>query len=196
MPKNTNDNQGIGRGTPTENYPIVKATNADAAVWGDLLIQSKHVGAIRQGGPANNQSHTVAPGTGQAVEKMDDQLVVGVFSDGQSADTGYLMVVDLRTAMSVGAVKPRSVTLTVASACKATIVPGGSGGYSEQHPHPAVTVTAGGTVSLTLSGGGGALLKLEPASSESGAASCGDVLRQTRDWWWNPRKINLKHAYP
>jgi hypothetical protein len=22
------------------------------------------------------------------------------------------------------------------------------------------------------------------------------VLRQTRDWWWNPRQINLKHAYP
>ena len=116
------------------------ATDADAAVWGDLLIQSKHVGAVREGGPANGQSHTVAPGSGQAVEKMDEQLVAGVFSDGESADTvrnfcvsdfsshpkpprfahfclcfeqGYLMVVDLRTSMSVGAVKPRSVTLYV-----------------------------------------------------------------------------------
>ena len=41
MPSNPEDNQGIGRGTPTENYPVVKATNADAAVWGDLLIKSK-----------------------------------------------------------------------------------------------------------------------------------------------------------
>ena len=41
MPSNPEDNQGIGRGTPTANYPVVKATNADAAVWGDLLIKSK-----------------------------------------------------------------------------------------------------------------------------------------------------------
>ena len=41
MPSNPEDNQGIGRGTPTPNYPVVKATNADVAVWGDLLIQSK-----------------------------------------------------------------------------------------------------------------------------------------------------------
>ena len=200
MPQNPEDNQGIGRGTPTANYPVVKATNADAAVWGDLLIQSKHVGAIRQGGPSNSQSHTVAPGPGLAVEAMDDKLVVGVFSDWQSAETGYLMVVDLRTAMSVGTVQPRSVTLTVSSACKAMVVPGGAGGYAEQHPHPASA--DGGdssTVTLTLSGGGGALLKLEPASDNvggGGAGSCGSVLRATRDWWWNPRQINLKHAYP
>ena len=34
MPSNPQDNQGIGRGTPTENYEPVKATNADALVWG------------------------------------------------------------------------------------------------------------------------------------------------------------------
>jgi hypothetical protein len=45
------------------------STDADAAVWGDLLIQSKHVGAIRQGGPANSQSHTVAPGAARLEKK-------------------------------------------------------------------------------------------------------------------------------
>lgn len=34
----------------------------------------------------------MAPGPGLAVEQMDSDLVVGVFSDGQDVDTGYLMV--------------------------------------------------------------------------------------------------------
>ena len=181
--------------------PIVKATNADAAVWGDLLIKSKHVGAIRQGGPPNGKTHTVPPGAGQAVESMDDQLLAGLFSNGLHKDTGYLMVVDLRASMSLGGVKPRSVTLTIASACKATVEPGGAGGYAEQHPHPPNNSAAAGStgqITLTLSGGGGALLKLEPSSGAdaTSAASCGAILRSARQWWFDPRAINLKHAYP
>lgn len=138
------------------------------------------------------------PGPGLAVEQMDSGLVVGVFSDGQDVDTGYLMVVDLRTAMSAGEINPRLVTLTMSTACKATVVPGGSGGYAEQHPHPVVAGEDSRTVSLTLAGGGGALLKLESAVSvdTNTSSSCGGVLRSTRDWWFNPRTINLKHAYP
>ena len=104
--------------------------------------------------------------------------------------------------MSFGAIQPRSVSLTISSACKATVVPGGSGGYAEQFPRPvAGAAGAGGTVSLTLSGGGGALLKLEAATAGAGdtaatADRCGDALRRSRDWWFNPRAINLRHAYP
>ena len=144
-------------------------------------------------------SHAVAPGPGLVVEQMDSELVVGVFSDGHDVDTGYLMVVDLRTAMSAGVIQPRSVTLKISSDCKATIVPGGSGGYAEQHPHPMLDAAAeSNAVSLTLSGGGGALLKIQSDSDTkaASASSCGDVLRGTRDWWFDPRTINLKHGYP
>ena len=116
MPSNPQDNQGIGRGTPTENYEPVKATNADALVWGNLLIQADHAGVIRQGGPANSATHSVAPGPGQAIEAMDDKLLAGVFtSEGNKG--GYLMVVDLRTAMGEddASVQPRTVTLKLAS---------------------------------------------------------------------------------
>ena len=71
-------NQQVGKGTPTANYPIVKATNADAEVWGALLLSSRHVGAIRSE-PLDGQSRPAAPG--MVVEAMDDNLLVGVFSD-------------------------------------------------------------------------------------------------------------------
>lgn len=142
-------------------------------------------------------THAVAPGPGLVVEQMDSELVVGVFSDGHDVETGYLMVVDLRTAMSAGAIQPRSVTLKISSVCKATIVPGGPGGYAEQHPHPRMDAAAeSNEVSLTLSGGGGALLKIVADSEAVPASSCGDVLRGTRDWWFDARTINLKHGYP
>lgn len=164
------------------------------------MLWCRSVGAIRTGGPLNSVSHSVSPGPGLAVEQMDSDLVVGVFSDGSEVDTGYLMVVDLRTAMSAGEIHPRSVSLTISSACKATVVPGGSGGYAEQHSHPIQEVeeSYSQSVSLTVTGGGGALLKIQPVVSvdTNTSSSCGDVLRSTRDWWFNPRAVNLKHAYP
>jgi hypothetical protein len=41
MPKNAQDNQGIGRGNPTENYPIVKATSKFGA-WHDMSVLQMH----------------------------------------------------------------------------------------------------------------------------------------------------------
>ena len=190
MPSNPQDNQGIGRGTPTENYEPVKATNADALVWGNLLIQADHAGVIRQGGPVNSATHSVAPGPGQAIEAMDDKLLAGVFtSEGKKG--GYLMVVDLRTAMSeddAASVQPRTVTLKLAASCTATVVPGGADGWAAMLPHPEPEAQGQQqSVRLTLSGGGGALLRVE---------GCGELLRQARQWWMDPRQINLRHNYP
>ena len=36
-------------GAPTENYAVVKRTNADARVWGNILIKQRQLGAITTG---------------------------------------------------------------------------------------------------------------------------------------------------
>ena len=182
-------NQQGGRGSPTVNYPTVKATNADAAVWGAILIGSRHVGAIRSA-PVEGD-HSVVAMVGLAVESMDGGLLVGVFSDGSSSDNGYLMVVDLRSSMNQGGISPRQASLTVAASCQATVVKGGPDGWSSLHPHtPAVgSQQHSGKMTLTLAGGGGALLKVS-------GKGCGEILRFTRQWWTDPRTLSLRGGTP
>ena len=67
------------------------------------------------------------------MQAMDDELLVGVFSDGLKDDSGWLMVVNLQTAMSPGAIVARNVSLRIHSACSAAVVSGGAGAVSYTH---------------------------------------------------------------
>ena len=70
------------------------------------------------------------------------------------------------------------------------------GGWFERanQEQPRASTADDGTqrITLGLHGGGGALLQLAAA----GGGGCGDLIRSTRQWWYNPRTINLKHTYP
>ena len=58
-------------------------------------------------------------------------LTLSQFNDGNDdSETGYLMLVDLRTSMAQGGVAPRAVNLTLASSCTAQLVPGGPDGWA------------------------------------------------------------------
>ena len=132
------------------------------------------------------------PGPGLAIEAMSSQLLVGVFSDGRDAATGYLMVVDLRTSMVQGKVPSRTVTLRLSPACRASLVQGGLGGWSElQRNRPLMAADGDATLTLTLHGGGGALLRVVPSESHGGS-ECGGILRRTRRWFFAPRGLSLK----
>jgi hypothetical protein len=182
---------------PLANYITVKKSNADAAKFGTMLLDSRHVGSVRRASPKSALSdsqngHSIAPGRGRVVEAMDDQLLVGVFSDGRETETGYLMVVSLQTSMTRGAVSPRNVTLTVNPACSVAVVPAAAGGwFAESGGDTAVLSKGTQHVTLGLQGGGGALLRIT-----AGTGGCGQLLRGTRQWWYDPRTINLKHSYP
>jgi hypothetical protein len=174
---------------PLSNYMVAKKTNADATVWGTLLLHARHCGAVRQpAGPEARRHHVVSPSAGGVVQTMDDQLLVGVFSDGLTNDTGYLMVVDLRTNMTTGSVPPRSVGLEINPACQASIVAGHHEGWAQQPSFVEEQL-----VTLQLHGGAGALLRV---TNGKGDVDCGQLLRGVRQWWYDPRTINLAHNYP
>ena len=93
---------------------------------------------------------------------------------------------------SVGAVPPRNASLEINSACAAAIVPGGADGWSAAHRHPPrATDAVSQRVTLQLKGGGGALLRLTNAVAGPG---CGTLVRDVRQWWFDRRRINLKHT--
>eukprot|EP01045_Picozoa_sp_COSAG04_P020411 COSAG04_NODE_2087_length_4828_cov_15.357418_3_plen_362_part_00 len=82
--------------SPLSNYHVAKRSNADVAIWGKMLLRSRHVGAMRRAEWSPREGrHFVPPAPGRVVERMDPHLLVGVFSDGLSDDTGFLMVVDV-----------------------------------------------------------------------------------------------------
>ena len=180
---------------PLANYMVVKKVNADAAKWGTMLLESRHTGAVRSPSDPQND-HSIAPGPGRVVEQMDNQLLVGVFSDGLEEDTGYLVVVDLRTDVAAGAVPPRTVTLSINPACSAAVVPGDEQGwFAEANPKLHRGAAAGSRVTVRLHGGGGALLRLTPGSQTSAGGSsggCGAMLRSVRQWWYGP--LNYRTA--
>lgn len=207
-------NQVVGRGSPTVNYEVVKATNADAAVWGSKLIRSRHVGAISNAAdiqeaaakdryassssspssspPAPHSRARATPaGPGKAVTHLERKMLVGVFSDGRTSDEGYMMVVDLRTSMEKNALKPRVVNITLAAQCASelSLVKGGAGGWGDMHWGSNNFDASSGKLRLKLEAGGGALVRV-------GGKGCGAVLRGTRQWWFNPSAINLRHSYP
>ena len=62
------------------------------------------------------------------VVAMEEDLMVGVFSDGLHNETGFLMLVDLRTSTQRNDLPPRTTNVTLAAACTASAVPGGTGG--------------------------------------------------------------------
>ena len=92
---------------------------------------------------------------------------------------------------SVGAVPPRNASLEINSACAAAIVPGGADGWSAELRHPRATDAESQRVRLQLKGGGGALLRLTNAAAGPG---CGTLVRDVRQWWFDRRRINLKHT--
>ena len=181
------------RGTPGPNYPFVKASNADARVFGTRLLAARHVGAIANASTLNVMK-TRDPAPGLPVEAMFGNLIVGVFSDGPASDSGFLMVVLADVAMTIGGVAPAPVELTLAEECSGEVlfVPGGEDGFAAEH---AETHTVGkehggnrSVVRMKLHGGGGVLIQVR-------GKGCGLVLRGTREWWYNPRSIDLRHTY-
>ena len=189
------DANADARGAPGPNYPFVKASNADARVFGTRLLPARHVGAI--GSPTISVKSAVAPAPGLAVEAIAGNVLVGVFSDGPTSDAGYLMVVRFDVSMSIGGVAPATVELTIAAECSGNIsfVEGGKDGFAAELAD-ARTVRgehdrAGGrdVVKMLLHGGGGALIRVQ-------GVGCGQVLRAARSWWYNPRSIDLRHSYP
>jgi hypothetical protein len=191
------------------NYDTVKKVNVDAAKWGTLLLNSRHVGAVRT--PSRpRRDHSIGPAVGCIVEAMDNQLLVGVFSDGLSNNTGWLMVVDLRTANRFGGCPARNATLRIHKACRVEAVPGGPGGWAESASLQASSTTTASadddeaddelataddtSVTVQTHGGGGALLRITGGAGSSG--QCGTLLRSVRRWWFDPRAINLVHSYP
>ena len=171
-------NQVAARGKPSANYPFVMIANADAMRWASRLIKSRHVGVIY-----SNQSSVVksveaeaphakplgvAPAAALPVTQADNDLVIGVISDGsaETNDTEYLMVVDTRVGMSVGAVAKIIAKLTLSPSSQATVVPPGEERTLESME---VKVT-GSTITATLDDGGGALFAVK-------GSGCGAVLR-------------------
>ena len=51
-----------GVGKPSPNYPIAKEANADAVVWGKLLLSTKNIGTLTTG-PCDGR-HCMHPSTG------------------------------------------------------------------------------------------------------------------------------------
>lgn len=178
---------------PLANYQTVKGTNADLLKWGTLLLPTRFVGAVRRPSDSRND-HSVAPGPRQPVQAMDNELLVSVFSDGMSNESGWLMVVNLQAAMAPGTVAARNVTLWLHPACAAEVVSGGEGGWFNRHHHPRNATSADSLrITVELDAGAGALLRISPSVVGSG---CGARLRAVREWWYDPRTINLRHSYP
>lgn len=201
-------------GTPGPNYETVKAANADAQVWGTLLLKAKQVGNIRtvaqdsskfntsaKAAAALAGTHSTMPANGLPITDMPADMLAGAFL-GANRTTGvelagggytYLLVVDTRSSLyrspHPGA-SLRSVQITLGQDCAdgAKIIPGGAGGWSEVQEY-APTID-GEQVSLSLSAGAGALIKL------SDSAECVASLKRIRQWWYHPRNINLAHNYP
>ena len=181
--------QVAAKGKPSANYPFVVVANADAMKWGTMLIKSRHVGAIystQSATEANMNQHAeeplgVAPAANLPVTQADDDLLIGVFSDGndQTSDTGFLMVVDTRVGISVGAVEKRSARLTLSPNCEASVQPPGV----ERTLESMEATVQDGTIIVTLDGGAGALFAVK-------GSGCGAALRSVQGWKLNPRRIS------
>ena len=191
----------------------MKATNADAQVWGTLLLKAKHVGDVRTvpldsskfnasaKAAAASQGHSTAPADDLPITDMPVDMLPGAFLGAnrttgiELANVGYthLLVVDARSSLHRSphpGASLRSVKITLGQDCadSAKIVPGGAGGWSEVQEH-APTIN-GRQVSLSLTAGAGALIKL------SDSAECVASLKLVRQWWYHPRNINLVHERP
>lgn len=182
--------QVAAKGKPSANYPFVVVANADARKWGSMLIKSRHVGVIYTNQTAMEKADTslheadslgVAPAVNLPVIQADDDLLIGVFSDGsdQTSDTGYLMVVDTRVGISVGIVAKRTAELTLSPNCEATVVPPGV----ERTLESLEASVQGGTITVTLDGGAGVLFAVQ-------GKGCGAALRSVQGWRLNPRRIS------
>jgi len=189
-------NQQSGPGTPTVIYDVVRRTNADLTIWGQLLMKSRHVGAIRRpsvphvsyfGQPetASTQSyasmgdHSTSPAAHLPVTAMDDKLLVGTFVSDDSR-AGHLMVVDLRTDATAA---PRMVALVLHPACHPSLVAGHKEGWSAEGAARHQWSASTRTLSLWLVAGGGALVEVR---------GCEGPLADVRQWWANPRAISLR----
>ena len=196
-------------GVPGPNYNTVKAANADAMVWGTLLLKAKPVGNIRAVSSSFNTSakaaaalagtHSTAPGDGLPITDMPTDVLAGAFiaanrTSGVELPGGgqtYLLVVDTRSSLyrsTQPGASLRSIQITLGADCAdgAKIVPGGKGGWSEQH----TAIIAGRQVSLSLTAGAGALIKL------SDSVDCVASLKRVRQWWHHPRQVYLSANYP
>jgi hypothetical protein len=187
---------GAAKGKPSANYPFVVIANADAQKWGTMLIKSRHVGVIYSNQTAAKEEEKAdthaneeeplglrAPASNLPVIQADDDLIIGVFSDGrpsdQTSDTGFLMVVDTRVGISVGVVEQRAAKLTLSPNCEATVVPPGV----ERTLESLEASVQGGTITVTLDGGAGALFAVR-------GSGCGAALRSVQGWSLNPRRIS------
>jgi hypothetical protein len=133
------------------------------------------------------------PAPNLVIQQMDSNLLVGIFTGGGSG--GYLMVVDTRAALSIGApgTAHQVASLTLSSKCSATIVPPGversleSMQFSASNQE-AANSTQAQTVSLSLQAGEGALLQVS-------GDGCADVLRGAGHWHYDERLIAARQLF-
>ena len=111
-----------------------------------------------------------APRLGLPVETMDDQLIVGVFSDLHS-EGGFLMVVDCRVSLQAAALPNRTVSIAIAPACGAVTVVSPSRKRMTSLEFEWSRDT--GTLTLNLAAGSGALVRVS-------GEGCGTLLRGVR----------------
>ena len=181
--------QFAGRGEPTINYETVKRMNADARVWGTILLDAKHVGAMRTPQSTALVDFSASPAADLPVIASDESLLIGAFitpavgelrSGPKEGVAGYLMVVDLRTSPNdtETPILPRRASLTLHSACAGRVIAGGKGGWAEAAMREMAQVDvetplvqeAKGNMRLSLPGGGGALIELRETGSEASPA--------------------------
>ena len=174
-----------GPGSPTPNYNVVKAINADAKIFGKVLLKTKHRGVIRK--PAS--SFSFAPSADLPITAMDDDLLVGAFTSANGSS--YLMIVDTRTEIQnktapAETLPARSSRITLNAACGgggAAFVGGGAGGF--ERLHASAHGVAGNVASVRLKAGGGAMLRLT-------GEGCAAAVSNVRQWRFDPRTLSTK----
>eukprot|EP01043_Picozoa_sp_COSAG02_P013756 COSAG02_NODE_556_length_20390_cov_88.575230_2_plen_1290_part_00 len=147
---------------PSPSYEFVKDINLDAQAWASVLRKSDNVGILSSGWDLSAQG-AVNVSEASIIVEMSEDLLVGVFTPKTSGGTPecHLLVVDKRVGNYTEDTPPRNVSLRLSSKI-AGVRPVKLG----RHQKLRYTIS-GRDVSLELSGGQGALLRVSGSQLSS-----------------------------
>ena len=176
-------------GTPSVIYPFVRDANADAQVWGSLLIHARFAASITTGpckippltsgfGPGEGRQ-CVRPDNTKPIVSMSDRLTAGLFT--LNATHGYMMLFDQRLSNAPGAIPERPIELLVNPACDLTLIPAGRNRSAWKIKRDSAS---GQIATIWLEGGAGALLAVS-------GSQCMDMIGAVRPWWNAPAGLSL-----
>lgn len=129
-------------------YEVAKETNWTVRAWGPELLGCRSTLRYSSGWEIHD---ALAPGTGQLVEQMSGDLLIGILT--KATGPPLAAVVNKRVSKTFGGVPEREVTVTFAPEVGRLHIVGSD----------AEAPVDGRTVTLTLKGGEGALVRLSPA---------------------------------